>query len=380
LKTSVPTLLVLAGCALAGATSTHAQSSVTLGGVVDLALRHSNHQGADGRQTLTTLDSGGLTPSRVVITVNEDLGEGRRALVHLDSRYTFDTGGQTAGPAFTLSYVGLSDPQLGRVTLGRQYNVLFDAMAFSYAPFITVGPYLNTFKPETTMLLGAASDNMLKVQYSKGPLLFEAQAGAGEGSDPVSTDPTTIARGKTLGAMLKVGSGPWSVAGAVLSRELSSGRAARGAILGTAWRDERLFLNAYAARNRFDDGFNTAFAIIGQGFADTQVAAGFASQSATRVRQRDMVSFGGSYDLAPAWTLGAQLWQARQRYHDALAPTLRYRGLALLADYRLSKRTDLYATVEHAGVRSAQFVDVPTRAGNGATARTNLMLGVRQRF
>ncbi len=380
MKTSVPTLLVLAGCALAGTTSSHAQSSVTLGGVVDLALRHSNHQGADGRRTLTSLDSGGVTPSRLLITVTEDLGDGRRALVYLDTRYTFDTGAPIAGPAFTLSYVGLSDAQLGRVTLGRQYNVLFDAMAFSYAPFITVGPYLNTFKPETTMLLGAASDNMLKYQYSKGPLMFELQAGAGEGSDPVSTDPTTIARGKTLGAMLKVADGPWSVAGGVLRRELSNGRAARGAILGTAWRDQRLFLNAYAAHNRFDDGFNTAFTIIGQGFADTQVTAAFASQSATRVRQRDMVSFGGSYDLGAAWTLGAQFWQARQRYHDPLAPALRFRGLALLADYRLSKRTDLYATVEHGNLQSAQFVDAPTRTGNGATARTNLMLGIRHRF
>src|SRR5215510_6380715 len=75
---------------LAGAAQ--AQSSVTMYGVVDLAVRRSNHQGPAGDDSLTSMMSGGVTPSRLGWNIAEDLGGGLRALANFEHRFQADSG------------------------------------------------------------------------------------------------------------------------------------------------------------------------------------------------------------------------------------------------------------------------------------------------
>jgi len=159
-------ILAAVAAALCGVTgSAMAQqaggSKVELWGIVDAAVRHTNNEGAE-KKSLTKMIGGGMSQSRFGINVEEDLGNGSKALVVLENRFTTDDGNTTpVTPSFfQLAHVGLQTPY-GRLTMGRQYNVLFDVVTSTYASF-PYSPYMDAYKPELGMAVTARSSNALK--------------------------------------------------------------------------------------------------------------------------------------------------------------------------------------------------------------------------
>ncbi len=123
MKKSMLVLAVLA--AFAGVA--HAQSSVTLYGVLDMAIQNEN-TGAPA-SSKTTLDSGQQSGSRLGFKGTEDLGNGLKANFLLEMGVLADTGASQAGLTFgRQSYVGLSG-DFGAINLGRQYAPIFNAAA-----------------------------------------------------------------------------------------------------------------------------------------------------------------------------------------------------------------------------------------------------------
>ncbi len=112
----------------------HAQSSVTLYGLLDEGLMINtnaknvvNGKNVGGRQFLVDSNSGTLG-SRWGMRVNEDLGGGMNAIAVLESGINISTGqfGQ-GGTAFgRQAFVGLGSRTYGTVTLGRQYDSIND--------------------------------------------------------------------------------------------------------------------------------------------------------------------------------------------------------------------------------------------------------------
>lgn len=159
-KTAIAKGLALAGLVASFSGAAYAQSKVELWGIVDAAVRHTNNEGAD-RNGLTKLIGGGMSQSRWGLNIEEDLGGGSKALVHMEHRFNADTGEKDAtAPFFQLSYVGLQGPY-GRLTMGRQWNVLFDVVTSTYSSF-PYSPYMDAYKPELGMAAGARSSNALK--------------------------------------------------------------------------------------------------------------------------------------------------------------------------------------------------------------------------
>jgi len=119
----------LAALALAASGSAAlAQSSVQLAGRMDMGLRHAD----TGDNTVTRLDSGNYTASRLVLRGNEDLGGGLSALFYMEHRFNADTGTPQSGKFWNAgSYVGLSSTTWGTVTLGRQYTPMFWSFLFA---------------------------------------------------------------------------------------------------------------------------------------------------------------------------------------------------------------------------------------------------------
>ena len=159
-------ILAVAVATLCGVTTTTAvaqtnESKVQLWGIADAAIRHTNNQGVN-RSGKTEMLGGGMSQSRWGIKVEEDLGGGSKALVELENRFTLDNGETPVGatPFFQLAYVGLQGPY-GRLTMGRQWNVLFDVVTSTYASF-PYSPYMEAYKPELGMAAGARSSNTLK--------------------------------------------------------------------------------------------------------------------------------------------------------------------------------------------------------------------------
>lgn len=114
-------VLTLLG-AFAGAS--HAQSSVTVYGIVDLAV--SSERGA---ATVTRLQSGVQSGSRLGFKGIEDLGGGLSAIFQLENGFTADTGSAAQSNLLfgRRSTVGLTG-EFGTLNLGRRNTPYFNAM------------------------------------------------------------------------------------------------------------------------------------------------------------------------------------------------------------------------------------------------------------
>ena len=125
-----------------------AQSSVTLSGTIDLAVRHVRN-GSLG--SVTSEVSGANSTSKWILRGLEDLGNGRSAGFYLDGTLLPDTGGSGAGaPPQQLwdrrSTLSLSDLRFGEIRLGRDWVPTHLAWS-GFDPFVTLGiASANTFR------------------------------------------------------------------------------------------------------------------------------------------------------------------------------------------------------------------------------------------
>jgi predicted porin len=111
---------LIAAALLAGfAGVAHAQSSVTLYGIVDTGYVNTK---VDGKSAVNGINSGIGAGSRFGVRGSEDLGSGLKANFMLEAGFNSDDGTQsTAGQLFNRqSWVGLSSDQLGEFRLGLQ--------------------------------------------------------------------------------------------------------------------------------------------------------------------------------------------------------------------------------------------------------------------
>ncbi|TDV35739.1 putative porin [Paraburkholderia caballeronis] len=118
-KTTLAAALALA----AGAA--HAQSSVTLYGLVDAGLVYVNNQ--SGHANLESV-TGPTSGSRVGLRGAEDLGGGLSAIFTLENGFDTSNGKLLQGNRLfgRQAFVGLSSKQYGALTLGRQYDTMTD--------------------------------------------------------------------------------------------------------------------------------------------------------------------------------------------------------------------------------------------------------------
>jgi len=108
--------------------TTYAQSSITLYGVMDDGLSYVKNSG--GNHLLSLVD-GELQPNRFGFTGKEDLGGGTSAVFTLENGFALNTGALTyAGLIFgRTAFVGLKSNSLGTLSFGRQYEFTWDNVA-----------------------------------------------------------------------------------------------------------------------------------------------------------------------------------------------------------------------------------------------------------
>jgi GBP family porin len=107
------------------ATAAHAQSSVTLYGLIDAGITYTNNQHGHSNWQQT---SGSVNGSRWGLRGAEDLGGGLKAIFTLENGFGINDGSlKQGGREFgRQAFVGLSSNQFGAVTLGRQYDSMVD--------------------------------------------------------------------------------------------------------------------------------------------------------------------------------------------------------------------------------------------------------------
>ncbi|WP_321957661.1 porin [Paraburkholderia bannensis] len=117
-------LLALAALGVV-ANAAHAQSSVTLYGIIDEGFNINTNTGGKHSYSLA---SGVMQGSRFGFRGSEDLGGGLKTLFVLENGFDVNNGklGQGGLMFGRQAYVGLGSSQFGTVTLGRQYDSVVD--------------------------------------------------------------------------------------------------------------------------------------------------------------------------------------------------------------------------------------------------------------
>jgi predicted porin len=129
--------ILMAGIALAAACGAQAQSSVTVFGVADLAVRRVDNEGRGG---VSSIVSGSNSTSRLGFRGSEDLGGGLFAGFHLEHGIAMDLGSQATAVLFfdRRSTVSLGSRSLGEVRIGRDFIPSYNNWG-RYDPFSYVG-------------------------------------------------------------------------------------------------------------------------------------------------------------------------------------------------------------------------------------------------
>ena len=389
--------ILAAGLLLAPFTVAMAQSSVSLYGVVDAAVRRTNNEGSGNNigMSQTQMIGGGMSQSRWGINVEEDLGGGSKALAFLENRFDADAGNSAIGaPFFQLSYVGLQGPY-GRLTAGRQWNVLFDLVTSTYASF-PYSPYMEAFKPEIGMSMGARSNNMLKYTAEYGAFRGSLQYSLDEGNTVNNLGATAAAAGafKTAGGYLRYSANGISAGAGYLNTTLPGGTKVDAWTVGTSYRSGPLYVNlGYAVNERkggayalntgsiVDSGVLGAFwsGSSNGGFLPGTPATGAATIGNLRdhANKRDMFKVGIGYQITPAINLGGHYYNAKQSGSASGAFNGRAHFYVAVVDYAFSKRTDAYFGVDRTRVTGGTGMSL---AANGARTRTGITVGLRHRF
>ena len=327
---------LLATALLAGfAGAAHAQSSVTLYGLVDAGF---DYRKVDG-ETIKGIDSGLMSQSRFGLRGSEDLGNGLKAIFTLENGFTVDDGQQTHGRLFgRYAYVGLESNSMGRLTLGRTTNLAFMWAAGVANPFglnFSTASIGSTFAYNDAVMGGGRVNNSV---YYYSPSFYGVQAAVGYSfnafSNPTTGETEAPESGKNnrlIDAGLKYDNGP--IKGVLTYQQVESplpgSKTFRNLTVGASYDFGVVALHAgYAKANNITAGFLNGY--------------------------NGVVATGGQFSSDSAYTIGAsapigpgKLYAAWQK-----ATKSKVDGWAVGYTYDLSKRTNLYAFFADNDVRN----------------------------
>lgn len=372
----------------------YAQSSVQLYGIVDAAVRYTNNEGAHADGSKTQMVGGGMSQSRWGINVLEDLGGGLKAVANMESRFTTDDGNTTSN-FFQQSWVALRGG-FGQITLGRQYNVLFDVVTTTYASF-PYSPYMEAYKPEIGMSMGARASNMVKYLADFGTVRVGLQYSFDENNtvDKVGTAASTSGGIRTAGGYVRYSDKGISVGGGYLNTKLPGGTKVDAWTLGGSYRSGPLYVNLGYGLNKRKD----AYALGVGGLLDSGLLGAYWSGSSNggfmpgapasaanpasfanlldHANKRQMFKIGGGYQVTPQINVGAHYYYAKQSGSQSGTFNGNAKFLVAAVDYAFSKRTDAYFAVDHTKVSGGAGMALDA---NGARSRTGVTAGLRHRF
>lgn len=165
--------------AIAASFSAYGQSSLSLYGQVDANVGAVTNT-VGGTKILE--QSGAFAADRWGFRGVEELGDGLRAVVRLESSFLLQNGAlSSAGTLWgKLSYLSIESDAYGSVTLGRQFSPMFIMMAY-----FTPGFYSNQYNPVLAVVgTNFVENNSVKYSFKRGGL--EAQVLYSFGGKPGS--------------------------------------------------------------------------------------------------------------------------------------------------------------------------------------------------
>lgn len=343
-----------AGLIIVSAASTvHAQSSVTLYGIVDSGIAYVTNAAKSGGQnhSVVQMITGGDVSDRFGIQGKEDLGGGIKAVFTLESGFNIANGTlQQGGRLFgRQAFVGFQTPY-GTVTLGRQNVPLFDY-------FIQLDP-LGYYNWSLVAQDANRADNSIKYVTSAGPLRFDALFSTGYDA--------TIPNGAEIPGEFRVG------------QEISGGASyAAGPLLAALVYDMRRGTSIGTQSNKEQRiGAGLSYQVI----SALTLFAGykwFNSSIPATAAHSNMYYGGLQYRATPALFVSAATY-----YTDITSANQHPIDFGINTAYFLSKRTNLYAAISY--VKNSHGSNLGVAGfGSGVVSganQTGAEVGVTHRF
>ena len=342
----------------------YAQSGVTLYGVADVGIEYANHvRSTSGGNSVVRMQPGNQSGSRFGIRVVEDLGANWRAIARLENGTNLDTGTLANGTGSTQrlfgrsAYVGLEGPY-GTLTLGRQDAPIYD-FAKTYDLLGVSARYsITSMDP----VFAQRIDNSAKYLGKFGGLTVETSYSTGWDTGYGGEVPGAIRAGRQIGGQLAYESGGMGMA---VTYDQTQGSTAASSNLS----NRNLAFGAIGS-------FGAAKVVAGYRWNRSEYGATNGSTALTPQQRTDMYWLQASYNLTPAFSLTGGAFYTNNRANDQ-DPWL----FIALADYALSKRTDIYFTAAYALNRNGSALAV----GSGNTVQpganqTGVLLGMRHKF
>ncbi|QGZ62037.1 porin [Paraburkholderia acidisoli] len=377
------------------ATAAHAQSSVTLYGLIDAGVTYANNSGG---HSLWKASSGTVNGSRWGLRGSEDLGGGLKAIFTLESGFNIDNGtaSQSSRMFGRQAFVGLASNQYGAVTLGRQYDSVVDYLAplsntgTQYGGTIAAHPYDN--------------DNLNNSVRFNNTIKYSSvnYAGFKFGGTYSFSNSAQFAnnRAYSFGASynwagLNVAAGYLQLNNSLSGTPFANGNTNTAVTGAGAQTGEWTFL---AGRQRtFGGGVNYTFgpATAGIVYTQTNLGGGVGGGiSSTQSGRTGGIGFNGAsarfqnfegnvrYALTPALSLAGAYTYTRANLGGGVNPN--YNTVALQSDYALSKRTDVYlqGDWQHISSNSANIGAYLNGLGSASSTQDQVAVtvGMRHRF
>ncbi|EEA00506.1 porin Gram-negative type [Burkholderia sp. H160] len=378
----------------------HAQSSVTLYGIVDAGITFTNNVGlgskAPGGYQQYALTSGVLQGSRFGLRGTEDLGGGLKALFVLENGFNVNNGtlGQGGLMFGRQAYVGLSS-QFGTVTMGRQYDSVVDYVGpfeagDQWGGYLAAHPgdidnFNNAYRTNNTVKFTSTNYNGLTFG---GTYSFGGQAGnftanqiwslgAGYANGPLQLGVGYLnARTPAASGGIFNNGGTTTAANAAVTTPIYQGFASANTyqVIGAGG------AYTFGAATIGLTYSNIQFGNLGKTFASP-----FTGQKATF--NNGEINF--KYQLTPALLVGAAYDYTRGQQIEGNSRAQYHQG-ALGVDYFLSKRTDVYLigvyqhalgeTVNTAGQVVAATAGINGLTGSSTTNQVAARVGIRHKF
>jgi general bacterial porin, GBP family len=373
--------IIGAGVLSVFAATAHAQNSISLYGLIDAGIVYTNNQG--GGNTWQE-QSSMLSDELWGLRADEDLGGGLHAIFRLENEFNLQNGKTTySGTMFGYrAYVGLQSDTYGTLTLGRQFDAVVDDLGpISLANYgdgnnLAAHPFDNDNVDNSFVINNSAK----YVSPTYRGLQVEALYGFSNASASFS-DNRAYSLGVTYSigpinlaaAYLQLDDGGLSTSGALTSNDFENFPAARQRVMGAGgnYTFGPATIGLLWTRTLFDNTQPDVNSVIGQPF-DTLHFDNYEANA--HYALTPAISLAGAYTYSegvPGGTTGS----ANPKWHQ----------VTLMADYSLSKRTDVYLEGVYQHVRGATgtafqgaYINglAPSSTGNQVAAT----VGIRTRF
>ncbi|KWF33471.1 porin [Burkholderia pseudomultivorans] len=383
-------LLTIAILAATAGTA-HAQSSVTLYGLIDAGISYVNHSknANGGSSKLFKYDDGVAQGSRWGLRGTEDLGGGLKAIFVLENGFNSGTGALGQGNSIfgRQAYVGLSQSQYGTVTFGRQYSFSTDILGSNYSTGgNTVAGNYAYHVNDVDQLTSSRISNAVKFQSANySGFTFGAMYGFSNSTDFAGAPSTTTGTTTTAGSSraysfgLNYANGPFALGAAYTDIRFPSQASptAFSTTIANISTGNIRDLRSYGVGGRYVWGPATAWLL----WTRTQFTPVTAGASGTFYNAYE----GGlKYAITPALSAAAgyTYTNATQSGNSA-----HWNQGNFALDYALSKRTDVYGLVvlqkasgNNVQAQIGSSTSYFNTSGSGASNQIAARVGIRHKF